>query len=187
MNIYTKSGDGGETRRIDGRCVRKSDPLVEALGTLDELNSHVGLCLAEAMRSAKDSSACDGREAIAPRLETIQRQLFCLGATLGGVAAGDQASITAETLGEMETWIDAVSRSLPPLHRFLLPDGGELSARLHVARTVARRAEREIVRYADTGGAVPPAALAYINRLSDLLFVAARLAGAKLGRKEQEW
>jgi cob(I)alamin adenosyltransferase len=185
MSIYTKTGDGGQTQRRDGRRVRKSDPFLEVEGTLDELNSHLGLCVAEAMRLAKDKKTAQaGFDQLAESLQAVQRQLFGLGAILGGVGA--TTTITPQTLEQMEAWIDSASASLPKLHHFILPDGGELSARLHVARTVARRTERRIVDLADAKGDVPEIALAYINRLSDLLFTVARVACAKLGLKDQE-
>lgn len=187
MSIYTKTGDGGDTQRRDGRRVRKSDPFLDVEGTLDELNSHLGLCVAEAIRLAKDKkTAKDGFDQLVESLQSIQRQLFELGAMLGGLGSDGQAAITPQTLEQMETWIDSAAASLPELHHFILPDGGDLSARLHVARAVARRAERHIVRLADAGQDVPPVALAYINRLSDLLFMIARVACAKLGLKDQE-
>lgn len=187
MSIYTKTGDGGETQRIDGRRVRKSDPFLEAEGTLDELNSHLGLCVAEAMRLTKDDkTAGAGFDQLIASLQAVQRQLFDLGATLGGLGGAVKNAVTEQTIEQMETWIDSAASSLPELHHFILPDGGDLSARLHVARAVARRAERCIVRLADAGENVPPAALTYINRLSDLLFMVARVACAKLGRKDQE-
>lgn len=188
MSIYTKTGDAGETQRMDGRRVRKSDPFLEAEGTLDELNSHLGLCVAEAVRLTKEKkTAKAGFDQLVASLQTVQRQLFGLGAMLGGLgAAAGKASITPQTLEQMEAWIDSATASLPRLDHFILPDGGDLSARLHVARTVARRAERDIVRLADGGFEVPPLVLAYINRLSDLLFIIARVACAKLGLKDQE-
>lgn len=184
MSMYTKTGDEGQTRRLDGKRVRKSDPFLEAQGTLDELNSHLGLCVAEAMRLTKEKKTVGaGVDPLVALLQDIQRRLFGLGAMLGGVGAD---AIVPKTVEQMEAWIDSASASLPELHRFLLPDGGDLSARLHVARTVARRAERCIVRLADAGETVPPIALTYINRLSDLLFMIARVANAKLGLKDQE-
>ncbi|MBN1555515.1 MAG: cob(I)yrinic acid a,c-diamide adenosyltransferase [Phycisphaerae bacterium] len=188
MSIYTKTGDDGLTRRMDGKRVRKSDPFLEMEGALDELNSHLGLCVAEARRlSEEKANAKSGFDDLIESLQVIQRQLFGLGAILGGLgAATGKTAITPQTIEQMEYWIDSTEANLPKLRHFILPDGGELSTRLHVARTVARRAERDIVRFADTGGDVPPIALAYINRLGDLLFVTARLAGTKLGLKDQE-
>lgn len=187
MSIYTKTGDGGETQRIDGRRVRKSDPFLEAEGTLDELNSHLGLCVSEAIRLTKDKqTAKAGFDQIVSSLQAVQRQLFGLGVLLGGVEATSKNAISQQSMEQMESWIDEANASLPELRHFILPDGGELSARLHVARTVCRRAERGIVCLADSGGAVPPIALQYSNRLGDLLFVLARVANAKLGLKDQE-
>lgn len=187
MSIYTKTGDDGETQRMDGRRVRKSDPFLEAEGTLDELNSHLGLCVAEAMRlTKKKKTAKAGFDQIVESLQAVQRQLFGLGAILSGMDGASKHTITPQTIEQMETWIDSAAASLPELHHFILPDGGDLSARLHVARAVARRAERHIVRLADAGQNIPPIALAYINRVSDLLFTVARVACAKLGLKDQE-
>ena len=187
MSIYTKTGDAGETQRMDGRRVRKSDPFLEAEGTLDELNSHLGLCVAEAIRLSKDKkNAKAGFEQLIGSLQAVQRQLFGLGAMLEGMDAAGKTDITPKTIEQMEAWIDSATATLPRLNHFILPDGGDLSARLHVARTVARRAERHIVRLAESSSTVPPVALAYINRLSDLLFMVARVANTKLGLKEQE-
>ncbi|MBN1942512.1 MAG: cob(I)yrinic acid a,c-diamide adenosyltransferase [Phycisphaerae bacterium] len=188
MSIYTKTGDEGETQRIDGRRVRKSDPFLEVVGSLEELNAHLGLCTVEATRLAKDDkTASAGFDEIVALLDEVQRRLFGLGAMLGGVdAATGKAAITPQVLEHMEAWIDKTAAALPELRRFILPDGGELSARLHAARTVARRAERDTVRFGDAGGNPPPLALQYINRLGDWLFLLARLANAKLGLKDRE-
>jgi len=186
MSIYTKTGDAGETQRMDGRRVRKSDPFLEAEGTLDELNSHLGLCVAEAVRLSKDKkTAKAGFEQLIGSLQAVQRQLFGLGAMLEGMDAAGATEITPRTIEQMEAWIDSVTETLPKLNHFILPDGGDLSARLHVARTVARRAERNIVRLVESGFTVQPMVLMYINRLSDLLFMVARVANMKLGLQDQ--
>ncbi len=187
MTRYTKTGDAGETQRADGQRVRKSDPMIIAEGELDELNAHLGLCVCEArrLRNSK-ATARAGFDPLADSLETIQRQLFALGAMLGGVHAGGDSILDESAVEQMERDIDRANASLPRLGGFILPAGEELAARLHAARTICRRAERAIVRLTDGGWVMPPLVLAYVNRLGDWLFVLARVANEKLGRPERE-
>jgi cob(I)alamin adenosyltransferase len=164
--IYTRAGDTGETSLGDGSRVPKTDPRIEAYGTVDELNSLIGLAL-----------AADLPDEFRRWLEAVQNDLFDLGADLS-VPAEDtrkRLRIEQEQVGRLEELCDLVNERLEPLKSFVLPGGGEAAARLHVARAVCRRAERLTVGLAETAS-VNPAAVAYLNRLSDLLFILARAA-----------
>lgn len=179
MKIYTRGGDTGDTALFDGTRVRKSDPRVDACGHIDELNATLGLARA----SCTDA-------AIMSRLEQLQRDLFALGARLADPNARIAGRVTKATIGpdevaRLEAWIDEAEAELSPLRRFILPCGSQPGATLHVARTICRRAERHIVQLGDD--VVEPQLLAYINRLSDLLFVLARLANARAGVVDVEW
>lgn len=174
MKIYTKTGDAGETGLFGGPRVRKDHARIEAFGTVDELNSHLGL-----VRTLPAAAPFDAL------LRKIQGELFDLGAELA--TPGDAAErIGTEHVAALEAAIDHHDVHLEPLANFVLPTGTPLAAALHVARTVCRRAERAVVRLIEEGGAVNPAALRYINRLSDFLFVAARHANDQ-GRSEVFW
>jgi cob(I)alamin adenosyltransferase len=171
--IYTKTGDGGQTGLVGGARVPKSDPRVEAFGDVDELSSSIGLA-----RSLLDDADLDGV------LARVQRDLVPVGAELAtpfGVR-GRTASVEPAAIEKLEGTIDLWEAQLPKLDRFILPAGTGCAAALHVARSVCRRAERHAL--AVPGGA-PPAALAYLNRLSDLLFVAARIANKRAGRQDE--
>jgi len=179
VKIYTKTGDAGETGLLDGSRVPKADGRVAAYGEVDELGAWLGLVRAEGVG-----------EPLGGMLERIQRDLFALGARLADPARriGERAAKTAVSAGDvarLEGWIDELDAGLPPLTRFILAGGAPAGARLHLARTVCRRAERAIVALGP--GAVEPVLLAYVNRLSDLLFVMARAANARKGRTEEEW
>jgi len=174
MSLYTKIGDQGSTRFPDGRLGRKSEPVVSALGSLDELNSHIGLCLCEARAR--------GFAEIVDALTPLQGHIITLSATLVQ-AAGKTAMVKLDdnTIGEMETLIDEITAALGPLRSLIVPGGSELACRLHVARTVCRRAERDLVAVNDHQHLLEPATLPFINRLSDLLFNLARLANHQVG------
>ena len=170
--IYTKTGDGGATRLASGAPVSKSDARVEAYGAVDELNAVLGV--------ARLSSGQNDR--IDAMLARIQNELFDLGADLATPLdpppKWEALRIVASQVERLEGEIDAMNESLKPLDSFILPGGSALSAHLHMARTVCRRAEREAVRLMETGEAVNVEAMKYLNRLSDHLFVAARRANA---------
>jgi len=170
--IYTKTGDGGATRLASGAPVSKSDARVEAYGAVDELNAVLGV--------ARLSSGQNDR--IDAMLGRIQNELFDLGADLATPLdpppKWEALRIVASQVERLEGEIDAMNESLKPLDSFILPGGSPLSAHLHMARTVCRRAEREAVRLMETGEAVNIEAVKYLNRLSDHLFVAARRANA---------
>jgi cob(I)alamin adenosyltransferase len=164
--IYTRAGDTGTTSLGDGSRVPKTHPRIEAYGTVDELNSFVGLALAGELPT-------ESRE----WLEQVQNDLFDLGADLA-VPLEDERErlrITQAHVDGLEELCDRVNVGLEPLKSFVLPSGTEAAARLHVARGVCRRAERLVVALAETAS-VNPLAIAYLNRLSDLLFILARAA-----------
>jgi cob(I)alamin adenosyltransferase len=179
MKIYTKFGDQGQTVLFDGARVRKDHLRIETYGTVDELNSVLGLAIAECADAPL-------REA----LVGLQHRLFDLGADLatprGSKNEQKLRRMGAQDVAELERAIDAATAELPALKRFVLPGGTVTAARLHVARTVCRRAERHLVALMgqeDVGGE----ALIYLNRLSDLLFTLARLANQREGRGDVEW
>ena len=173
--IYTRAGDSGETSLGDGSRVPKTDPRIEAYGTVDELNSAVGLALVAVP------------EEFRPWLERIQNELFDLGADLCVPLEDtrrERLRVAQAQVDALEELCDRVNERLASLKSFVLPGGTEAAARLHVARTVCRRAERAAVALAGTAG-VNPLAVAYLNRLSDLLFILAR--AANLGVPELLW
>src|SRR5262245_35603121 len=179
VKIYTKSGDAGDTSLFDNSRVSKADPRVEAYGKVDELNACLGAALAEGLDR-------DLVEAI----ETIQKELFALGATLADPASRISPRVTKASVGDveisrLEQTIDRLEAELPPLKRFILPGGSRAGARLHVARTVCRRAERRVVGLG--ADAVDAQVVVYLNRLSDLLFVMARAANHRAQVPETEW
>jgi len=167
--------------------LRKDDPRLAALGTIDELNAAVGLCVVEARRQ---NSA-----RLAGALERAQGNLLRVGAMLAAIAAGAQPSVRLGTAAvtRMEKRIDAIWRRLGELKQFILPGGCELSARLHLARAVARRAERaavaaiDVSQHSKRSGADAAIAAKYLNRLSDFLFALARQANQDCGQADQVW
>lgn len=180
--IYTRTGDKGTTRLVDGSCVEKFNPRVEAYGTVDELNSYLGVVRASLVEFA----------AIAPLnevLEKIQNELFNIGSLLATESKDVFAQlppISDEQIRFLEVQIDQMTAELPELRNFILPAGHPVAAHLHVARTFCRRSERrsaEIAvkddRYSNT--------LQYLNRLSDYLFVAARWVNLKMGHSDVLW
>ncbi len=177
MRIYTRTGDTGETGLIGGQRVPKDDPRVCAYGTVDELNATLGL--------ARCYVADEDLDRL---LEQFQNQLFDIGAELASpperaaqFSAIDESHITA-----LEQAIDQLEAELEPLRQFILPGGTHASAYLHLARTVCRRAEREVVRLSHTS-AVSASIIRYLNRLSDLLFVMARVANHRAGVPDVKW
>jgi cob(I)alamin adenosyltransferase len=174
--IYTRGGDRGETSLGDGSRVPKLDCRIGAFGAVDELNSQVGLVLAG-----------DVPAHFRPWLERVQNDLFDVGADLSvpyGVT--DRLRVTQLAVDELERLCDELNASLPELRSFVIPGGTEAAARLHVARAVCRRAERDAL-VADREHGINPLVLTYLNRLSDLLFIAARAANADAGRDEPLW
>lgn len=173
MKIYTRRGDDGTTGLLGGRRTSKTDPLVEAIGALDELNAFVGVC-----RSAHPQSRVDNY------LRALQHQLFKLGAALASVGSTSGNAFETPDVVWMEDQIDVITRELPPLENFILPGGSPAAAHLHAARAVCRRTERRLVNLeqADSANAVK-----YLNRLSDFLFSIARLENFLAGCEEEKW
>jgi cob(I)alamin adenosyltransferase len=170
--IYTRGGDAGETSLGDMSRVSKLDPRIAAYGVVDELNSWLGLVLAG-----------DLPEAFRATLARVQNDLFDVGADLSvPVGVDGRLRVTEEQIEAIEEDCDRFNERLPDLKSFVLPGGTETAARLHVARTVARRAE-----LAALAAPVSPRARVYLNRVSDLLFILARAANAEAGRDEPLW
>jgi cob(I)alamin adenosyltransferase len=174
--IYTRGGDAGETSLGDGSRVSKLDARIAAYGTVDELNAAVGVVVA---------GGCP--DAVRELLVRVQNELFDLGADLSvPIAHEARLRVTQEQVDRLEDECDRFNAELPDLKSFVLPGGSEAAARLHVARTVCRRAEREALVAAGAHD-VSPLALVYLNRLSDLLFILARAANAADGQAEPLW
>ena len=180
MKIYTRGGDRGQTGLVDGSRVRKDHRRVAAYGDLDELSSVLGLALAETRR--RDLTAV---------LREVQRDLFALGAQLADpsrrvVGRKAKAAVAEAHVERLEREIDRCEAKLEPLRAFILPGGSRVGALLHLARTVCRRAERAVVTLSQHEG-VDPRVMVYVNRLSDLLFVLARLENRRARRRETRW
>ncbi|TLY30132.1 MAG: cob(I)yrinic acid a,c-diamide adenosyltransferase [Ignavibacteria bacterium] len=178
MKIYTRRGDKGETALFGGKRVPKDSLRIEAFGTVDELNSVIGIC-----RSLKPAGEFD------KILEQIQHDLFGLGADLasaGTSAKKKEDRVRSSDVDRLERHIDKIEGKLRPLRNFILPGGSAPASMIHFARTVCRRAERLLVRLARTekGGELP---VIYLNRLSDLLFVMARRENARTKNPEIKW
>ena len=173
--IYTRNGDAGTTRLATGEEVHKTHPRVEALGDIDELNCLIGVI--EASLSQGDD--------LAPLLRQVQNDLFDLG---GELAIADVAyqSVEQSMIDYIEQVLDRYNAALPPLKEFILPGGTADAARMHLARSICRRAERRLVGLA-IDSFVHPQAIAYLNRLSDLLFVFARVLARRDGAEEILW
>jgi cob(I)alamin adenosyltransferase len=172
--VYTKSGDSGETSLVDGSRVSKADLRVAAYGDVDELNSLLGIARIDIADEEFDQL-----------LGQIQNELFIVGADLATPAGTNVPRVGDPLVIGLEQSIDLFNSQLEPLREFILPGGGRGGAILHLARTVARRAERATVALA-AREEINPAAVRYLNRLSDLLFVMARLANKRAGVKEQQ-
>jgi cob(I)alamin adenosyltransferase len=179
VKIYTKTGDQGETGLWGGLRVGKDSARVQAYGTVDECNAAIGVA-----RAALAAAPAGNLEVL---LAQIQNQLFVVGADLA--TPGEAPSIpriSAEAVAELEHMIDDAEAELTPLRQFILPGGTLAAAQLHLARTVCRRAERCVVALAHTEAVNPEVAI-YLNRLSDCLFVLARLANARTGTADVPW
>ena len=178
--IYTRTGDKGETGLGDGRRVPKDHPRIEAIGEVDTLNSQIGLLLAGLI---EHSASQPGLNELIEVLEPCQHRLFDLG---GELAMPEYQALNAAEIERLETAIDRWNEELGPLENFILPGGSSLIAQAHICRSLARSAERRCQQL----NALEPlagAGLAYINRLSDLLFVAARLIAKRQGVAEILW
>lgn len=177
--IYTRLGDGGETHLGDMRRVRKTDARVEAYGEVDEANSAIGVARAHGLPDPLDRW-----------LEVVQNDLFDLGADLsvpydGAPGGVEPLRVTGVQVARLEGWCDTANAELQPLTSFVLPAGSPGAAALHLARTVCRRAERRTVALAEAEP-VNPQAVAYLNRLSDLLFILSRVVN-RTGRGDVLW
>ncbi len=184
--VYTKRGDAGETSLAGGQRVRKDATRIEAYGTLDELNSFVGLARHSVERALPRHPTLALLDAILLR---VQHELFNAGSILATLPADvhpKQARITEADTVRLEREIDAMNDDLPPLRSFVLPGGSRLNAELHVCRTICRRAERICITL---GGeeAIDPEIVKYLNRLSDAFFVWTRWAAQQLGTPEVLW
>lgn len=171
--IITRTGDDGTTGLGDGSRIAKNSARIQAIGDVDELNSLLGLLLAEATLPAGPR----------PLLTRIQHQLFEMG---GELAIPGSARVTDAMVQELEAAAEAINVTLPPLQEFILPGGSRPAALCHVVRAVCRRAERSLVALAGQEDISPPA-LRYLNRLSDLLFVLARALNRELGQADTLW
>ncbi|MCX6781361.1 MAG: cob(I)yrinic acid a,c-diamide adenosyltransferase [Candidatus Magasanikbacteria bacterium] len=178
MKIYTRTGDAGQTALTDGTRIPKDDARIDAYGTVDELNSIIGLARGHKLDSQIDDI-----------LHKIQNELFVVGAQLAtpeGPMRDKMPVLPSGVIEQMEQEIDALSKDLPELTQFILPGGSHAAALLHMARTVCRRAERHTVTLAQQVS-VDELYVRYLNRLSDFLFVGARWVNFKSGEKEIFW
>ena len=188
--IYTRTGDGGTSALFTGVRAKKSDPVFDALGSLDETSAAVGLARAHlATIVATGGNGSSGAAALSAELAGVQSRLLDAGSAVATPPAGASAAAAARAAfppgatAALEADIDALDAALPPLKNFILPGGGAAAAALHLARTICRRAERAVVAVVAAGEAQPAVAV-YINRLSDYLFVAARTAAKLAGEEE---
>jgi cob(I)alamin adenosyltransferase len=180
VNIYTKTGDAGETSLFDGTRVSKHDARVAAYGDVDELQASLGVAAAAGGLS----------ENLLSMVTTIQRDLFALGAQLADprhkiAARVTKAEVSDARIAQLEAWIDALEAELPPLRHFILSGGTAAGAGFHLSRTVCRRAERSVIGLG--AEATDPVLRIYLNRLSDLLFVIARFVNHRAGVPEIKW
>ena len=178
--IYTRTGDNGTTSLVGGKRVSKTDPRLDAYGTIDELNSFIGLML----------STMDGKAENPENIRWIQQKLFniggCLATDTSAFELPENCKVQAQDVERIEHMIDAVQEGLPQQHSFILPGGTQAASYAHVARTVCRRAERLILALPDEAKA-PSELLQYVNRLSDYLFVLARRINFFAGVDENIW
>jgi len=183
VKIYTRKGDTGRTKLFGGVEVSKHDARVAAYGTIDELNAVLGVVLA--LDPQGDLGTAD--------LQQVQEDLFVLGSRLASarpereVRRGTIPELGPGRIADLEAWIDRLDEELDPLDSFVLPGGCTAGAQLHVARTVCRRAEREVTVLIDDDPSLSIAVIPYINRLSDLLFTLARAVNDRAGRPEARW
>ena len=185
MKIYTRRGDSGETGLFGGQRVPKNHARVEAYGEVDELNAVLGLAMGQL--------GTEDMPEVARRLRVLQGDLFVLGANLATPAPEDGGrpndhipALPRGRIVEMEEWIDAAEAELSPLTTFILPAGTTGAGTLHLARTVCRRAERRLISLARSA-TIDPDCIRFLNRLSDLLFVWARLANQRAGVPDIPW
>lgn len=178
MQLYTRTGDKGRTSLIGGR-VDKDDIRVEAYGTLDEVNCFVGQAISELDQERFNDILMD--------LEKIQHELFDCGGDLSNISKKRKSKLQAESVLYLEEKIDRLTKEAPPLEKFILPGGVKASASIHIARTVARRAERCMVSLSKTDEEFPIITLQYINRLSDYFFALSRVINHRSNVKDVEY
>lgn len=183
-SLYTRTGDAGMTSLFAGPRVKKSDPRIEALGTLDEVNAALGVVLSEHKRMSVNDNIIEKIDI----LFEIQHILFSLGASVATPPGANEAkskrtAFNANHTEKLEKYIDLLDSQVPELKAFILPGGSRIGAQLHLVRTITRRCERALTEIADLDANV----LAYINRLSDFFFVAARWFNHILDEKETIW
>jgi cob(I)alamin adenosyltransferase len=178
MQLYTRTGDNGQTSLIGGR-VDKDDIRVEAYGTLDEVNCFVGQAISELDHDRFDDILMD--------LVTIQHELFDCGGDLSNISKKRKSKLQIDSVHSLEGKIDRLTKEAPPLEKFILPGGVKASASIHIARTVARRAERCIVSLSKADENFPLVTLQYINRLSDYFFALARVINHRSNVKDVEY
>ena len=176
--IYTKTGDAGQTGLGDGSRIEKTHPRIVAIGAIDELNSAIGMTIEEILTEESIELV-----SLSKMLRDLQHRIFDLG---GELSIPGFAIIKSEHVDKIENYLDKLNEELKPLENFILPGGSRLIAACHMARAICRRAERETVALSKTEK-VNEEALKFLNRLSDLLFVAARSAAAKSGKEEVLW
>jgi len=194
MKLYTRTGDDGTTGLFGGGRVSKDHPRVEAYGTVDELNAAIGLaaaCVADVQRSKTTTGGMANLATLLLQIfSELQSRLFDIGADLATPEGSKQEAkilrISEEHVAEAEKWIDEIDGGNAPMKSFVLPGGSELAARLHVARTVCRRAERLMI-HLNHSEPVSPGAIVYVNRVSDLLFAMARRVNKELGVSDVPW
>lgn len=188
MKIYTKTGDAGTTGLFSGPRVAKNDPRIEAYGSVDELNSILGLTVASMPEEMLESRLKD--HTIRTILESIQADLFNIGGELAtpDPDGKDMRLLHHECVHELESYIDQAETELEPLQQFILPGGNQSASFLHLARTVCRRAERQVVGLIQQPNVANyDLVMIYLNRLSDFLFVLARLVNHRCGMTETPW
>ena len=184
MKIYTKTGDNGTTRLVDGSCVEKFNPRVEAYGTIDELNSVLGV-----VQTLLTETYAEKLGSLSPRLEKIQNHLFNVGSLLATEkkeAFLKMPQITEAHIHQLENWIDEATLELPQLSQFILPGGSLVASYIHMGRTFCRRSERRTAEILVQDSQYQNV-LIYLNRLSDLLFTWARWTNIKLQINEVTW
>lgn len=189
--IYTKTGDTGNTSLYNGERVSKNHELIHATGTVDECNSLVGFCVSLLRREQYQHNLLEFQQLI-DQLELIQSHLFCVGAHVATPRGRSdetkqkRTQITNVATHQLEEWIDEWQVRLKPLHQFILPGGHWLAASLHHARCECRHAERHLAPLLSQG-LIEQSAFEFVNRLSDYLFVVARLTNHLLGVEETPW
>jgi len=185
VKIYTRGGDKGETTLLGGVRVSKNDPRVTAYGTVDELNAALGVAVALEKGNPSGLSSDD--------LRSLQEDLFTMGARLAAadperaLRKGTIPALVEDRITELEAWIDRLDADLPSLDAFVLPGGSIVAAQLHVARTICRRAERNVMELLSEQPDLDEVVIPYLNRLSDLLFMLARYANHQKDHKDTLW